>query len=47
MDVSNGFDFVNVVVHVNGTSAELSWVFFGCQPRYAAVPTTAWTEIVG
>lgn len=52
MDVANSFDFVSVVVDirfnaVNGTGVYLGWTFFGCQPRYAAVPTTNWTEVVG
>ena len=47
MDVSNSFDFVNVVVHINGSTAEIAWSFFGCEPRYAATPTTNWQEIVG
>jgi hypothetical protein len=47
MDVSNSFDFVNVVVHINGSTAEISWIFYGCQPRYAATPTTNWQEVVG
>lgn len=47
MDVSNAFDFVRVICHINGGNAELGWVFFGCQPRFAPTPTTNWTEIVG
>ena len=47
MDVTNLFDFVRVVLHINGSTAEVAYSFFGCQPRYAAVPTTNWTEIVG
>jgi len=47
MDVSNQFDFVNVVVHINNSTAEIAWIFYGCEPRYAATPTTNWQEIVG
>ena len=47
MDVTGGFDFVNVVVHINGSTAEIAWAFFGCQPRFAATPTTNWQEVVG
>jgi hypothetical protein len=48
MDVANNFDFIRVVCHINGGQAtEFSWILYGCQPRYAPVPTTNWQEIVG
>jgi len=47
MDVSNLFDCVAVEYQINGSSALISWEFFGVIPRYAATPTTNWQEIVG
>lgn len=46
LDVSNRFNFVRVVYHVIGAAVELSFEFYGIEPRYAATPVANWTEVV-
>ena len=46
LNVSGGFNFVRVVYHVQNAAVELSWIFYGIEPRYAATPVANWTEVV-
>lgn len=46
LDAANNFDFIGVQLVVGGAAVELSWILYGCVPRYAATPTTNWEEIV-
>jgi len=46
LDVTNGFDCICVRVVASVAAVELGWVLFGCVPRFAAVATTNWAEIV-
>jgi hypothetical protein len=47
MNVPANYDFVGVQVVIAGAAVEYSYVFFACETRYAPVPVTQWTEVVG
>lgn len=47
LDVENGFEHVNARTVVANAAVELSLTIFGIQTRYAPVPTTNWSEIIG
>ena len=46
LDVSNGFNWVRVVVHTANAATEYGWIFYGIEPRFAPTPVTNWTEVV-
>lgn len=46
LDVTNGFDCINVRVSPATAASEFSVMIFGCIPRFPPVTTTAWAEIV-
>jgi hypothetical protein len=46
LDVNNDFDCVQVRVVITVSGVEMAYTLFGLEPRFAAVPTTNWTEIV-
>jgi hypothetical protein len=47
LDVQNGFDCVRFLITTGAAAAEYSAVLYGGVTRYAPVPTTNWTEIIG
>lgn len=46
LDVNNNFDCVSVRLTITVAGVELAYTLFGLEPRFAAVPTTNWAEIV-
>jgi hypothetical protein len=46
LDVTGGFEHVQVRVVVANAAVELDYTFFGCTPRFMPTPTTNWTERV-
>lgn len=47
LDVDNSFECVRWYVTVAAAAVELSVVLYFAEPRFAPVPTTNWTEVVG
>lgn len=46
LDVSGGYDCINIKVTPQGTGAIFSALIIGHQPRHKPVPVTAWEQIV-
>ena len=46
LDVPGGFDCIRYQFTVAAANVELGVHLFGCEPRFAPVPTTNWTEII-
>lgn len=47
LDVNNDFDCVRAYVTTAVNTVIFSAVLYGVEPRFAAVPTTEWAEVVG
>lgn len=47
LDVNNGYDCVAIGYDVDTDTVALGIVLYGIEPRFAAVPTTNYNEIVG
>lgn len=46
LNVNGGFDFIGVRMVIANAAVEVGYVLYGESPRFAAVPVTAWTEII-
>lgn len=47
LDVSGGFDCIQATLTLTNSTAYCSLIVYGVEPRFMAVPTTAWQEMVG
>ena len=46
LDVTGGFDYVQVRTVVAGAAVEYGYILYGIVPRFAPTGTTNWTEVV-